>query len=402
MVAICNIKGVHPFPARMAPSIVWDRLPESGPPLRICDPMVGSGTTLAVARSKGHEAFGVDMDPLAVMISKAWCCNIEREALYNKANEVLKRAAQTARHLGSDDGFPAGADEETKQFVEYWFDLECRKQLRALSMHIASVRDPVLRLLLWTAFSRMIITKKIGVSLAIDVSHSRPHRAYKKAPVVPFAVFGRAVDRVANGNPFSAEQHELPAANVDYGDARHLSYPDNFFHLVVTSPPYLNAIDYLRGHKLSLVWMRNCIERIRNIRSASIGAEVTYKLPSAVHLTGALGVAGQSENLTYRQRGILSRYIADMDCVCGEISRVLKPKGRVIYVIGDSTIGGTFISNSRIIRYLSEHHGLQFEKRETRPLVENRRYLPPPSNREAGRQMMGRMRREIILTMFKP
>ena len=25
--------------------------------------------------------------------------------------------------------------------------------------------------------------------------------------------------------------------------------------LTVTSPPYLNAIDYLRGHKMSLVWM---------------------------------------------------------------------------------------------------------------------------------------------------
>jgi len=39
-----KVKSVHPFPARMAPSIVWDKLPDSNPSLKILDPMAGSGT----------------------------------------------------------------------------------------------------------------------------------------------------------------------------------------------------------------------------------------------------------------------------------------------------------------------------------------------------------------------
>jgi tRNA G10 N-methylase Trm11 len=49
---------IHPFPARMAPGIALDALAEADTPLRVLDPMAGSGTVLAVARSKGHHAVG--------------------------------------------------------------------------------------------------------------------------------------------------------------------------------------------------------------------------------------------------------------------------------------------------------------------------------------------------------
>ncbi len=67
-----KIKSVHPFPARMAPSIVWDRLLAKNTPLKILDPMAGSGTTLVIARSRGHAAYGVDRDPLAILIAKLY------------------------------------------------------------------------------------------------------------------------------------------------------------------------------------------------------------------------------------------------------------------------------------------------------------------------------------------
>ena len=57
--------SVHPFPARMAPGLALDLIAECRSPLRILDPMSGSGTVLAVAQSKGHHAVGVDLDPLA-------------------------------------------------------------------------------------------------------------------------------------------------------------------------------------------------------------------------------------------------------------------------------------------------------------------------------------------------
>ncbi|MFB0552438.1 MAG: hypothetical protein ACETWQ_03900 [Phycisphaerae bacterium] len=395
------IKSVHPFPARMAPSIVWERLHEGAPTLKILDPMAGSGTTLTVARSKGHIAYGIDRDPLAVIISKAWCADIDKEKLICKAEKILDKAKKTVRTLNSKAAYPAGADKETKRFVTYWFDLINRKQLTALSKHISLVRDNNLKNFLWTSFSRMIITKKVGVSLGMDISHSRPHKVYKKAPVTAFEIFTDAVGKVAKANPFSDCESLLPEAIISYGDCRCLDYDDNFFDLIITSPPYLNAIDYMRGHKLSLVWMRNCISRIRKLRATNIGAEIKSVVPDDEHIVNAMKMAGDIGKLTRRQKGFFVRYVVDMESVCSEIVRVLKPGGTAIFVIGDSTINGVFISNSKVIENLFEYHGLKLGAKEERTLSENRRYLPPPSNKGSGKQLQARIRKEVILTMKK-
>ena len=70
---------VHPFPARMAPDIALEVVAEAKKPLRVLDPMMGSGTVLALARSHGHHALGLDIDPLAVLISKVWTTAIDAE-----------------------------------------------------------------------------------------------------------------------------------------------------------------------------------------------------------------------------------------------------------------------------------------------------------------------------------
>lgn len=55
---------VHPFPARMSAGIALQAMPENSEQLRILDPMMGSGTVLAMARARGHRGFGFDLDPL--------------------------------------------------------------------------------------------------------------------------------------------------------------------------------------------------------------------------------------------------------------------------------------------------------------------------------------------------
>src|ERR1700680_1237758 len=83
---------IHPFPARMAPGIALEALGESKTPLRVLDPMAGSGTVLAVARAKGHRAFGVDIDPLAVLLAGVWTRTIDPERVNDKAANILDRA----------------------------------------------------------------------------------------------------------------------------------------------------------------------------------------------------------------------------------------------------------------------------------------------------------------------
>src|SRR5208283_4200754 len=119
-----HIQPVHPFPARMAPSIVWDALPKAGNSLNILDPMSGSGTTLVCARLSGHRAIGCDTDPLALLIARAWCTDVQPQSLKHCAESVLERARALSHRLTLEESFPRNADEETRQFVRFWFDPE--------------------------------------------------------------------------------------------------------------------------------------------------------------------------------------------------------------------------------------------------------------------------------------
>src|SRR5688500_13249781 len=120
---------VHPFPARMAPGIVLDILEDTEGPLRVLDPMMGSGTVIATARSRGHRSYGFDLDPLAVLISKVWTTPIDRELVREKARDVLVRAEALYSGTRADVAFPPRADRETLQFLRYWFDGYARREL---------------------------------------------------------------------------------------------------------------------------------------------------------------------------------------------------------------------------------------------------------------------------------
>jgi hypothetical protein len=187
---------VHPFPARMAPGIALHVVSTASRPLRILDPMMGSGTVIALAQANGHHCLGVDIDPLAVLISKVWTTAVDKRVAKTVATIVLSRAQNTFETLTTGNAYPPRADRETRKFIRYWFDSYARRQLTALSIAISRVHNENLRNILWFAFSRLIITKQAGASLAKDLAHSRPHKAYTLAPIKPFAKFLVAVECV--------------------------------------------------------------------------------------------------------------------------------------------------------------------------------------------------------------
>jgi len=303
--------------------------------------------------------------------------------------------------LTHQESYPNSADGETRQFIDFWFDAENRRGLTALATCISRVRSQTEQTLLWCAFSRMIITKTAGASLAMDVSHSRPHRAFDVAPVRPFDAFLKAVTKVAKNCPFSDNVSDAPTVDVRRGDARSLPVESASIDMIITSPPYLNAIDYLRGHKLSLVWMGHNISEIRALRSGNVGSEVSKESTSNTAIQEAMESMADLEMLDKRRLGIIRRYVWDMNKVMRECARVLKRKGRAIFVVGDSAIRGVFVKNSEALLRLAESHGMLHISRTTRPLETRRRYLPPPESEKAGGKMQTRMREEVILQSVK-
>ena len=394
---ILGRKPVHPFPARMSPQLVLDAMTGSREPLCVLDPMSGSGTVPALARARGHRAIGIDIDPLSVLISKTWTTPIDTAALVKKAVVVLNAARHRSASLRASDAYPPGSDEETKRFVRFWFDRRARAQLTSLSAAIKGVRDRDVRNALWCAFSRLIITKNAGASLAMDLSHSRPHKAFKRAPSEPFAKFISATKHVSANCIDVGDADPGHDACLREGDARKIPLRGGSVDLVLTSPPYLNAIDYMRCSKFSLVWMGHSIEKLRKIRSSSVGTEVG--LCDDVDIRGILSDLNLRSKMEVRGWAILARYVHDMRQIVEETARVMSDGGRAVYVVGENTVRGTFVPNSRIVSKLAHNAGLTIKNRRFRDIPADRRYLPPPSTRATS--LDGRIRREVILAMEK-
>jgi SAM-dependent methyltransferase len=383
----------------MAASIALDELRHRKRPLRVLDPMAGSGTTLVVAKNQGHRAVGFDTDPMARLLAKAWSMNVREAALRRAAKRALQRAAVVARRLQSCNAFPCPTrDAETRAFIRYWFDAANRRQLTALARTIAREHDARARTLLWCAFSRMIITKQASVSLAMDLAHSRPHRARGRSNIRPFNRFLPSVEAVIAAAPFR-NKGNTGQADVREADARALPIRSRSIDLVITSPPYLNAIDYLRCHKFSLVWMGFSVGALRQIRATNVGTEVGLYNTNRTDLAGVVDAMTGHKPVSPHDRGMLQRYVTDMEAVVREIARVLVPGGRATFVVGNCTLRGVYVKNSRAIALLGRRNGLRVVSTKSRVLPDNRRYLPPPS--QGAGAMRNRLRTEVVMTLKK-
>lgn len=376
----------------MAPEIALARCSQLPSTAVVLDPMVGSGTVLRAAVDAGLRGIGFDVDPLSVLMTRVWTTPIDTGKMRDVAYDLTHRATM----LKPDVRLPwIDDDPETLAFVNYWFGAKQQHDLRRLSALLGELAGPIgdaLRI----ALSRLIITKDHGASLARDVSHSRPHRVGLSNDFAVFPAFLRSVEAIA---PRLIGDERHAAADVALGDARTLSgLADATIDSIITSPPYLNAIDYLRGHRLSLVWLGYRIGKLRAIRAESVGAE---RAPERSADRSALGILtptlGPIEALPARVRGMVDRYLLDLFALLREMRRVLKPRATATLVVGNSRLHGVLIDNAAAVTAAAELTGLTPMERSERELPPARRYLPPPQASETANEPQ-RMRTEVVLT----
>lgn len=383
-----QIFPIHPFPARMAPELVYHSLrmlPGGG---CVLDPMCGSGTVVRAAIEGGFHCVGVDIDPLAALMTRAWITPVNPTDIRAEADRAVREAKSLAT-----EAIKRTSDPETQDFIRYWFAPRQESELARLATILQQLSEPV-KSALAVAFSRIIVTKKMKASLARDTSHSRPHKVATSNDFDVYAGFARSAHYVATRLKPDLIKGE---ADILCADARTLEgVDDGSFDLALTSPPYLNAIDYLRGHRLTLVWLGYRMESLRETRSISIGAE--RRAPRNGALIDVAPFVMESDDATVAPRhwGWIRRYACDMEIVLRQLGRVVKSNGRVILVLANSFLRGVVIDNARLMAALAGHVGFHVQDRRTREIPARRRYLPPPGS---GRTALdARMREETVLT----
>ena len=385
---------MHPFPARMAPELAIDRLRDLPEPSVVLDPMAGSGTVVRHAADMGHVAIGFDTDPLAVLISQVWTTPVCEKAIQRVYRRILGKAL--ARDPLESRLPWIDEDQETQDFVDYWFGKEQQRDLRCISSAILeeaasaeSEQESAYLNVLKVALSRIIVTKEQRASLARDTSHSRPHKVAKNSDYKVFPGFDKSVLEVCRRLRVNPPRVQ---GEVALGDARRLTMKDKSVDMVITSPPYLNAIDYIRGHRLSLVWLGYQVSELRTIRSESVGAE---RAPDADQdcIDAVVEAMGCLAKLPTRHRGMVKRYAYDVNCIVKEIARVLKPGALATFVIGNSCLKDVFVSNSSAVAISAGLNGLNVIGESERELPARHRYLPLTNGGTLGK----RMRTETVL-----
>ena len=419
----------HSFPAKFPPQIPQMFISEfSSPGDVVLDPMMGSGTTILEAYLANRQAIGVDIDPLSLLVSKVKVTPINLQDVKILGDFILNQAALTIRDERQriQGVLENRWDLKTKQFVEYWFAPQTQLELQALVEQIDRIEDLDLKRFFVVAFSSIIITKSGGVSLALDLGHTRPHkiihatdkaghsivgsssrdslskreRILSKIIGSPLEEFRRKIDKNAKGIPIAGKNRLIP--QLTPGDAKHLKVADNSIDLIVTSPPYAsNAIDYMRAHKFSLVWLGHTIPSLSVLRREYIGGECVVEEQLAELPPEASRIVEQIRGLDAQKGRVLHRYYSEMTRSLKEMYRVLKPGKIAVVVVGTSIMRGKNTETANCLAEIGKSLGFEVPKIGIRNVDRNRRMLPMGLTPNIDSQIQQRMLEEYVIGFVK-
>jgi len=428
----------HSFPAKFPPQLpklFIERL--TCPGEVVLDPMAGSGTTVLEAFLANRQTIGIDIDPLATLLTKVKSTPIDLDRVLCSGNRVLTNAKS---RLSTPYSMPTESpwDSKTSSFVDYWFTKDTQLELSALIEEINLTQDVEVRQFLLLTFSSIIITKSGGVSLALDLAHTRPHRVKMARDAAGTEIY---LDQLQTNRRLDFQVKTLRSPLADFekrlsqnieslallndhqqslfsdnhrhwsshrpvvlsGNAQALPLSSNSVDLIVTSPPYAsNAIDYMRAHKFSLVWMQHSIDELSLDRNHYIGAEAASSFPKDYLPPRTQAVVNHIGEFDRKKSLSVARYYSDMFCVLREMNRVLKPGRCAILVVSSSQIKGVDTCVDECLAEIGALAGLETPQITERRIDRNRRMMPAAHQKNLNSMIEKRMDREFVIGFYKP
>ncbi len=421
---------LHPFPAKFPPQVPLTFIEGlTQPDDVVLDPMMGSGTTIVEAVRTGRSAIGFDIDPLARLVTRVKTKPLDYDGTRELGRKLIARAraALATDRIKLEAALANRWDDRTRQFVDYWFAPETQLELMAFLREIEAISNPDVQDFLKLVFSACIITKSGGVSLAFDLAHTRPHRAKVVLSSSGEVLLGH--DLVDSDNPrvklltkrlkpvFPEFEKRLRQAlislqemgttpvrpRVEEGNAQALPLDAETVDLIVTSPPYAsNAIDYMRAHKFSLVWLGYAIDELGATRRTYIGGESTTDFHFEDLPSYTMQIITEVHERDARKGIVLHRYYSEMKRVLQEMYRVLKPDRAAIVVVASSVMRGRDTETDQCLQEIGESVGFEVPAIGVRRLDRNKRMLPAGMQIDRDSQIQQRMHTEFVIGFYKP
>jgi DNA modification methylase len=337
------------------------RLDGLGPGSTILDPFAGSGTTFLEARRAGHRALGYELMPPAALAARVKIrFEVAPARLITLGHRILEKAKRLRR------GPPPFLRETGRQFLPAV--LGRLTKLRDALPPGKAPEEEATRL----AFGRTLIPVS-RLRRSPCLGYGRPDADKFRDP---WAEFARAISDLSE-DLRGLQEHRAswgPPGRVWECDARTLDLPPESVDLAVTSPPYVNGMDYVNNYKLDLAWLgySRSYTDLRRLRESMVACDNLGRAAIRPHLatqdvedTWLREILQQIRNNVSRKRnyrrddvhGVVKRYFLDLRPVLAAVYRALRPGGRFRLVVGDSLLAGTYVPGDLLTARLGAEVG---------------------------------------------
>ena len=362
--------GFHKYPAKFIPQLAKRCIEENTKINEIvCDPFMGCGTTLIESLVSGRKTVGVDINPVAYLISKVKTNPINPDKLKNETDKVLydlklyfESRNKNQKTLSKIEIVPIIPNNER---IEYWFpDKKLREELGTILGRIDTIKDKDIRDFCLCAFSNILKNTSIWLMKSI-----KPTRDLNKKIDIPMNLFSRQIKKMIRGNDvywnilsINVKGNLKSYLNLKKADARNLPAENNSVSLIVTSPPYVTSYEYADLHQLTALWLEYT-KSVNEFREGFIGSihkkEFDHNgIKSKIARQELEELSKQSK----KEAESVKNYFFEMQQCFEEMYRVLKTKGRACIVIGNTELKKVPILNAEVFTEMMIGLGFKIHK----------------------------------------
>lgn len=355
----------------------------------IFDPFSGSGTTALEARYLDRNFVGLEINPLAVDISKAKTENYDIPLLY-KINDKLECNCKNDKNPVNVSEIPFCVNRN------HWFKDYVQNDLVIL---MRNIKRTVLEVATsdfekYTLFFESVLSAVVKQVSNADTAHVFPGFSKKmrrleaegKNEKNVFGTYFRATKKRIKyaeevGNHSVSTKFILcNAANVNLQD-----YKEKV-DLIVTNPPYISSVRYSETLKLELYWMQvvsNATEYTK-LQTSMIGNDKISKKEYIKKQHCQYDFINNEIDYMYeidpKNAKVIYDFFTLMDKVIRNCCFVLKPGKRLVMKISDSKIRKHPIHTGKYLSMIAELNGFKFIEMFNDKIDNNSRSLTTARN----------------------